>query len=134
MSPPPSQTMIAIDHVQLTMPQGEEDKARAFFAGVLGMEEVPKPKLMADRGGCWFVSGPVHIHVGVEDDFTPQRKAHPALIVPDLDAMADTLADAGHRVDWDTLTPERRRFHTDDPFGNRIEFLGEGDGFTQKPW
>ncbi|MEM6314296.1 MAG: VOC family protein [Planctomycetota bacterium] len=126
--------MIGIDHVQLAMPRGQEDVARRFFVGVLGMEEVAKPEPLAKRGGCWFVAGSVHLHVGVEDDFTPQRKAHPALLVADLDVFADKLSAAGCRVEFDTTLPDRRRFYTDDPFGNRIEFIAAGDGFAEKPW
>jgi len=111
------------DHVQIAMPAGREDAARAFYAGLLGMSELPKPPALAARGGCWFSSGAAALHLGVEASFAPARKAHPALLVDDLDGLAAALAAAGCEcVSADGEIPGVRRFHTCDPFGNRIEF------------
>ena len=84
-------TIYAIDHVQLAMPPGEEDKARAFYGGVLGMRETPKPPVLTARGGAWFEAGTVKVHLGVEQDFRPARKAHPAFLVENLDALGGAL-------------------------------------------
>ena len=112
-----------LDHVQVAIPVGGEESARAFYGGLLGMVEVPKPPALAARGGCWFESGSAVLHLGVEDPFTPARKAHPALLVSDLDALAATLAAAGSSITRsDGELPGIRRFHTSDPFGNRLEF------------
>jgi catechol 2,3-dioxygenase-like lactoylglutathione lyase family enzyme len=113
----------AIDHVQLAMPAGEEDRARAFYATLLGMQELPKPPELARRGGCWFQSGSVQIHLGVEPDFHPARKAHPALICRDYDALITSLRGAGVVVTDDSNIPGVRRCHIADPFGNRIELI-----------
>ena len=112
-----------VDHVQVAMPRGEEESARTFYAGLLGMTELPKPPALAARGGCWFASGAAVLHLGVEEPFAPARKAHPAFLVEDLDALEATLAGAGHECTRsDGEIPGVRRFHTHDPFGNRIEF------------
>jgi GNAT superfamily N-acetyltransferase len=120
-----------LDHIQMAMPQGGEERARSFFKGVLGMEEEPKPEPLAGRGGCWFRRGEVIVHVGVEKDFAPQGKAHPAFCVGDIDLTAGRLASGGHPVEWDETFPGRRRLYTADPFGNRIELIRDGDGFGQ---
>jgi catechol 2,3-dioxygenase-like lactoylglutathione lyase family enzyme len=111
-----------IDHVQLSAPAGCEGAARDFFCGLLGMEEIEKPGALRARGGCWFSSGDANIHIGVENDFRPAKKAHPAIAVPDLDAWAAKFGDA---VEWDDLIPGVRRFYVHDPWGNRLEFLEE---------
>ena len=112
-----------LDHVQVAMPRGAEDTARAFYGGLLHMTELPKPPALAGRGGCWFVSGAAVLHLGVEDSFAPARKAHPAFLVDDLDALQAALSQAGHDcVRADGEVPGIRRFHTRDCFGNRIEF------------
>jgi catechol 2,3-dioxygenase-like lactoylglutathione lyase family enzyme len=112
-----------LDHVQLAMPRGQEERARSFYAGLLGMTELPKPPVLAARGGCWFTSGTAMLHLGVEEPFAPARKAHPALLTDDLDGLAAALAAAGHAcVTADGEIPGVRRFHTRDPFGNRVEF------------
>jgi len=113
-----------LHHVLMAIPPGGEDRARAFYAGVLGMTEVPRPEELADRVGVWFRSDAMEIHVASEDGFVPAAKAHPAIETDDLDGLAERVAAAGHRVEWDGLLPGRRRFYTDDPFGNRIEILG----------
>lgn len=118
----------ALHHVQLAMPRGEEARARAFYGGVLGFEERPKPPELAARGGVWFFSGGVELHLGVEDDFRPARKAHPALWVEDLPAYRRRCMDAGAPVIEDELLPGYRRFYTADPFGNRLELLEPEEG------
>jgi catechol 2,3-dioxygenase-like lactoylglutathione lyase family enzyme len=114
----------AIDHVQLAMPRGEEEKARTFYGGLLGMKELPKPPELAKRGGCWFASGDVQIHLGVEDDFRAAKKAHPALRCRDYAALVQLLRDAGVVVNEPDDIPRVRRCHVHDPFGNRIELVG----------
>jgi catechol 2,3-dioxygenase-like lactoylglutathione lyase family enzyme len=109
-----------IDHVQLAMPPGREDAARGFYSGVLGLAEVSKPEQLRPGGGVWFAPG---IHLGVEADFHAARKAHPGLSVDDLDGLAARLANEGYEITWDDRWPEVRRFHTFDPFGNRLELL-----------
>jgi len=115
----------AIDHVQLAMPQGGEERARAFYGGLLGMTEIPKPAELAKRGGCWFECGAVQIHLGVEADFRPARKAHPALQCVDYDGLTAGLRTAGVEVNEDHSIPGVRRCHIFDPFGNRIELIRE---------
>ena len=115
--------LTAIDHVQLAMPAGREPEAVAFYEGVLGLAQQEKPPHLAVRGGCWFGDGAVRIHLGVEAEFRPARKAHPALRVDDLDELAARLESAGHPVrDEGGLDGFRQRY-VDDPFGNRIELL-----------
>ena len=113
----------AIDHVQLAMPPGGEDQARAFYTGVLGIPEVPKPANLAKRGGCWFVRGEMKVHLGVETDFRPARKAHPAFLVEDIGALTRVLRAAGHEPKTDEALEGYDRVYVDDPFGNRIELL-----------
>lgn len=105
------------------MPEGAEQQAVAFYQGLLGLPEVPKPAHLQRRGGCWFESGAVRIHLGVEADFRPARKAHPALVVEDLTALRGTLERAGAEVVDDQPLPGYTRFYVSDPFGNRIEIL-----------
>ena len=114
---------LALDHVQLAMPAGGEEEARSFYAGVLGMEEAAKPEPMLASGGVWFRSGGVQLHLGVEAEFRPARKAHPGLRVDDVDAYAYLCRAAGLPVEWDHRYPGYRRFYVHDPFGNRIEIL-----------
>ena len=120
-----------IDHIQLAIPKGGEPSARSFFIDLLGMVEEQKPYPLSERGGAWFCCGDTSIHVGVDADFIPQKKAHPAFLIEDLDALATSLLDAGYAVKWDKSLPNRKRFFTSDPFGNRIEFMHYGHGFTQ---
>jgi catechol 2,3-dioxygenase-like lactoylglutathione lyase family enzyme len=114
-----------IHHVQIACPPGSEPALRTFYSGLLGLNEVAKPAALAPRGGCWFAGFGIELHLGVEADFRPARKAHPGLLWPDLDALAQRLADAGYPVRWapDGELPGMRRFHTEDPHGNRLEFL-----------
>ncbi len=112
-----------IHHVQLAMPEGREDEAVAFYEGLLGIAHVPKPDALAARGGCWFRSGEAEVHLGVEPDFRPARKAHPGLLVLGLEELEGRLVAAGLDVTQDDLLPGFRRSYVDDPFGNRIELL-----------
>jgi catechol 2,3-dioxygenase-like lactoylglutathione lyase family enzyme len=116
-------TFIAIDHVQLAMPVGEEAAARNFYCDVLGMLEVAKPGELAKRGGAWFVSGRVQIHLGVEANFHAARKAHPALRCSDYDSLLSNLRSANVPFQEDNNLPGVRRCHVHDPFGNRIELI-----------
>jgi catechol 2,3-dioxygenase-like lactoylglutathione lyase family enzyme len=113
----------AIDHVQLAMPPGGEDAARAFYRDLLGLPEQPKPEHLARRGGCWFESATVKVHLGVEQDFRPARKAHPALLVRDLPALVRVLAAAGADLVDDEPLAGYDRVYVSDPFGNRLELL-----------
>ena len=115
--------VVGIEHVQLALPPGEEAAARAFYTGLLGIPEVAKPPGLAARGGCWFEGVGVKVHLGVEADFRPARKAHPALLVDNLRAMAERLAAAGLAVTLDDPVEGRERCYVDDPFGNRIELM-----------
>ena len=119
---------LAIDHVQLAMPAGGKETARAFYSGLLGMTEIPKPPELAKRGGCWFESGRVQIHLGVEDDFRPAKKAHPVPRCSDYDGLVSKLRAAGIGVDEPNGIPGVRRCHTHDPFGNRIELITSSFG------
>ena len=112
-----------LDHVQLAMPPGGEDRAREFYQGVLGIPEVPKPTDMAKRGGCWFERGELKVHLGVEQEFRPARKAHPAFIVSDLLALVAQLRSAGSPLTEDRSLAQYYRFFVEDPFGNRIELM-----------
>lgn len=115
--------IVGYDHVQVAIPAGGEAAARAFYGGLLGMTEVTKPESLARRGGCWFAAGTAVLHLGVEEPFAPARKAHPALTVDELEALGARLQAAGHDcVRADGEIPGVRRFHTTDPFGNRVEF------------
>ncbi|MFJ9927371.1 hypothetical protein SAMN04490357_3490 [Streptomyces misionensis] len=115
--------LVALDHVQLAAPPGSEDALRAYYTGVLGLTEVPKPPALAARGGCWFESGTVRLHLGIDPGFRPADKAHPGLRVHGIDAWAARLAAHGAPVTWDDGLPGHRRFSSRDPVGNRLEFL-----------
>jgi catechol 2,3-dioxygenase-like lactoylglutathione lyase family enzyme len=113
----------ALHHVQLAMPAGREEEAEAFYSGVLGFERVAKPPELEKRGGCWFRSGSIEVHLGVEADFRPARKAHPALQIDGLAELRARLVDAGAEVWEDSPLEGYDRFYASDPFGNRLEFL-----------
>jgi catechol 2,3-dioxygenase-like lactoylglutathione lyase family enzyme len=116
--------ILSIDHVQIAMPAGEEDKARAFYVEQLGFTEIPKPPDLAKRGGVWFQAGTVQIHLGVEAEFRPARKAHPAFVVEDLDSLLTSVRNAGYEVDTSQPALDGyKRAHVFDPFGNRIELM-----------
>ena len=120
---------VALDHVQLCMPYGQEEQARAFYCGVLGMTELPKPADgAAGFGGCWFVAGSVHLHLGPEEPFRPALRAHPAIAVDDLDALRIRLEAADLEVKDGKPIPGRRRFFSTDCFGNRMEWVELGAG------
>jgi hypothetical protein len=115
----------SIDHVQLAMPAGPKAEAMAegFYAGMLGLPRVPKPPELAARGGCWFERGSVKLHLGVEDDFRPARKAHPGLVVSQLDSLCELLDRSGHTTRRTEDVPGESQWYVDDPFGNRIELI-----------
>jgi hypothetical protein len=115
--------VIRIEHVQLAMPAGGEDLARNFYGYILGMSETPKPAHLAKRGGCWFEDGDLKIHLGVEADFKPARKAHVALLVTDLSMLEEKLQAWGYTVKEDEPLEGYHRVYVDDPFGNRIELM-----------
>jgi catechol 2,3-dioxygenase-like lactoylglutathione lyase family enzyme len=125
------EAVAVIHHVQVSCPEGSEERVRSFYGGVLGWEQLTVPPLLAKRASCWFkvpgVGGPDgELHVGVEADFRPARKAHPAFVA-DVDAVATALERAGYPVRWadPAEIPGRRRFHTEDAVGNRLEFLAD---------
>jgi catechol 2,3-dioxygenase-like lactoylglutathione lyase family enzyme len=115
--------MTALHHVQVSCPPGGEADVRRFYGDLLGLTEVDKPPVPAARGGAWFRGAGYELHVGVEEGFTPARKAHPAFLVHDADALAATLEGADVDVTWDDSFPGYRRFHTHDLHGNRVEIL-----------
>jgi len=114
-----------LDHIQIAAPPGCESAARRFFGDLVGLREVPKPEALSERGGVWFALDEQQLHVGVERSFSPARKAHPALRVSpeELDELARRLETANAKVLWDDSLPSERRFYSEDPWGNRIEFL-----------
>jgi catechol 2,3-dioxygenase-like lactoylglutathione lyase family enzyme len=114
-------TVLGFDHVQLAAPRGCENAARAFYGGLLGMPELPKPEPIRSRGGVWFQAGGQELHIGVEEPFVPARKAHPGLVVSDLDAVRARLAEAGHEPEDNAAIEGVRRLFVHDPFGNRLE-------------
>jgi catechol 2,3-dioxygenase-like lactoylglutathione lyase family enzyme len=116
-------TITRIEHVQLAMPAGGEDRARAFYNGILGIPEIQKPPNLAMRGGCWFEQGDLKMHLGVEVEFRPAHKAHPALLVTDLAALAAKLKSAGYLLRDDEPLEGYHRIYVEDPFGNRIELM-----------
>lgn len=125
--------IIALDHIQLAMPPGGEAEARRFYGQVLGLTEMPKPEPLVSRGGCWFEGPGLSLHLGVERGFKPARKAHPAFRVADLSEAQRALEAAGAPVVPDNTLPYVSRFYTADPFGNRIEFIQNGEFVTPPP-
>ena len=112
-----------IDHVQIAAPHGCEKAAREFYGALLGFEEIAKPEALRGRGGCWFRCGVQQLHIGVEKDFCPARKAHPAFAVTGLDELKAALLKCGLAVQDDDNIPGTRRFYAEDPWGNRLEFV-----------
>ena len=119
--------VIGLDHVQLAIPAGGEDAARAYFASLLGLIEVPKPANLSPSG-CWFEGAGVRVHIGVDPDFTPARKAHPAFLVEDAADLRERLEAAGFATSDDKPVEGYVRFFSCDPFGNRVEFMQETAG------
>jgi catechol 2,3-dioxygenase-like lactoylglutathione lyase family enzyme len=113
----------AIHHVQLAMPRGEEDRGRVFYADLLGLTEILKPASLAERNGLWFRIGALELHLGVEDDFRPAKRAHPGLLVDDLSSLVTRLEAAGYTTKPDKRLEGYDRAYVNDPFGNRIELL-----------
>lgn len=114
---------VALHHLQVAMPPREEDTARSFYGGLLGLREVPKPAHLAKRGGCWFEGDELELHLGVEEEFRSARKAHPAFLVRGLAALRERLEGAGAEIVDDTQLEGHERFYAFDPFGNRLEFI-----------
>jgi len=115
--------VVGVDHIQLAMPAGREDEARRFYGVLLGIPETAKPPELAKRGGAWFESGQVEIHLGVDADFRPARKAHPGLLIEGLPELVSRLRAAGYVVLDDEPLPGYFRVYVHDPFGNRLELL-----------
>ena len=126
MVDPGSMAILGIDHVQVAAPQGCEAEARAFYGGLLGLEELSKPEALRARGGCWFRAGAAELHVGVEEPFTAARKAHPGFVVDDLAELAARLHAEGIVVTPDETIPGVERGYVADPFGNRLELRQAG--------
>jgi len=114
--------LTGIDHVQIAAPDGCEAQARRFFGELLGLAEMEKPEALRGRGGCWFRVGDRQLHIGVEKDFRPAKKAHPAFAVRDIDACFARLRGAGVACTWDEERGDMKRFYAEDPWGNRLEF------------
>jgi catechol 2,3-dioxygenase-like lactoylglutathione lyase family enzyme len=115
--------IVGLDHVQLAIPRGEEATARSFYAGVLGLTQLAKPPNLAARGGLWFALGALQLHLGVDPDFRPAKKAHPAFLVRDLGGLRAQLLQRGFAPYEDEPLAGYARFYVADPFGNRLEFL-----------
>jgi catechol 2,3-dioxygenase-like lactoylglutathione lyase family enzyme len=115
--------VVGLDHVQFTLPPGAEEAADRFYVDLLGFEREEKPAVLEARGGRWYRSGAVRFHLGVDADFRPAPRSHPAFVVADLDALVAHLATHGHRVEWDENVPGVARCYVHDPFGNRLELV-----------
>ncbi|REB08186.1 glyoxalase [Sporosarcina sp. BI001-red] len=116
-------TFKGIDHIQIAAPQGSEEKARSFYGKLLGMQEIEKPENLKSRGGCWFQCGAQEVHIGIQSNFLPAKKAHPGFMVSNLSELRRQLEDAACLINEEPPIAGRARFFTHDPFGNRIEFL-----------
>lgn len=127
----PAMKVLGIDHVQLAMPPGGEEQARIFYAEVLGLQEVAKPPALLTHGGCWFRGPRTEIHLGVQDPHLPATKAHPGFLVADLEEARHRFLAADVEVIVDHSVPAVRHFYVKDPFGNRLEFIQKGDGFSE---
>jgi predicted enzyme related to lactoylglutathione lyase len=115
--------ILSLDHVQIAIPIASESCARAFYSGILGFTEIDKPPQMAERKSIWFIAGAVNLHLGIELDFTPAKRAHPAFVVADLDEILAACNRAGITTKPDTSFNGFRRIHVFDPFGNRLELM-----------
>jgi catechol 2,3-dioxygenase-like lactoylglutathione lyase family enzyme len=122
--------IVALDHVQIAAPPGCEEQARHFYGDLLGLAEIPKPPGVRDSGGVWFRCGAQQLHIGVQEPFRPAVKAHPGLLVDErrIDELARHLQAGGVALSWDRRIPERRRFYTEDPWGNRLELTAPAVG------
>lgn len=118
-----SKFLTGIDHIQIAAPPESEDKARKFYGELLGMEEIPKPENLKGRGGCWFLCGSQEVHIGIQQDFMPAKKAHPGFTVNALEQLKLRFEEANYPFSEELPIEGRSRFFTHDPFGNRIEFL-----------
>jgi catechol 2,3-dioxygenase-like lactoylglutathione lyase family enzyme len=126
-------TEVGLDHVQIATPQDSEDQARAFYGDILGLKEVAKPSVLANRGGLWFVLGDgIGLHLGIDPLFRPATKAHPGLIVEDLEVFRTRLFECGFTAEVDVDAMGRERVYIDDPFGNRIELIGAIPGRAKR--
>lgn len=114
---------LGLDHIQIAIPEGQEDLARAFWCDALGLPELAKPKALVARGGLWVQLDGLELHLGVDPSFTPAKKAHPGFLVTDIDHVAQRIASTGQEPTWDSTIKNRRRFFAEDLFGNRLEFL-----------
>jgi catechol 2,3-dioxygenase-like lactoylglutathione lyase family enzyme len=115
--------ILSLDHVQIAIPIASESRARAFYSDILGLTEIEKPPQMAERKSLWFVAGAVNLHLGIEPDFTPAKRAHPAFVVDGLDAILAACEWASITTKPDTSFNDFRRVHVFDPFGNRLELM-----------
>ncbi len=115
--------ILGFDHVQPAMARGGEAEASAFYVSLLGLVELTKPPELAGCGGAWFQCGALQLHLGVEAEFRPAKKGHPALRVAQLETLLASLRGAGFKAEDDVSVPEIRRAFTEDPFGNRIELV-----------
>jgi catechol 2,3-dioxygenase-like lactoylglutathione lyase family enzyme len=116
-----------IDHLQIAAPEGCEEAAREFYGGILGMMEIEKPPELRKRGGCWFACGEHQLHIGVETDFRAAKKAHPAFAVENPETLRQALLQRGYPAVDDENLPGSRRFYSEDPWGNRLEFVEQRD-------
>ncbi|MBM7443040.1 glyoxalase [Streptomyces sp. HB132] len=119
----PAYSFGGLHHVQLAIPPGAEELCRQFWGEILGMTELEKPPVLAARGGCWFRGDGLEVHLGVEKEFGPARKAHPGILVRSLNGLAKRLEECGHEVTWDDSFPGYDRFYASDKLGNRLEFM-----------
>jgi catechol 2,3-dioxygenase-like lactoylglutathione lyase family enzyme len=118
-----SAKLLGLHHIQLAMPEGEEEAALKFYGAILGLTQVAKPPELAPRGGLWFRDGALEVHLGIEEPFTPARKAHPAFLVRNLATLRERIETAGYRVTDDVALEGFHRCHVRDPFGNRLELV-----------
>lgn len=126
-------SVLGIDHIQLVMPAGGEAQARHFYGELLGLEEIEKPTAFQKSGGCWFNGDGFQLHLGVEAAFAPAKKAHIAFVMADLAVFITKMAEHGYAFAPDPRVAGRQRGYLHDPFGNRLEFIQNGDGFLQRP-
>ncbi len=112
-----------IHHVQVAIPKDGEERARHFYGELLGFDELPKPANLQKMGGVWFRTGNLELHLGIDPEFRPARKAHVAFQVSALPRLRARLSEAGYSTKDGEPLPGYARFYVDDPFGNRTELL-----------